>query len=78
MLTPTIADGIKDWLNEHPADKVKEAIKEAVMAGVRKPSYINAILESWKLEGYKKTPKRGPPGINDPKLQHILDDVEAA
>ncbi|MGI2335724.1 MAG: DnaD domain-containing protein [Dehalogenimonas sp.] len=52
-LTPTVADGIKKWLGEHPLQHIQEAIKEAVNAGVRKPAYINAVLESWKTNGYK-------------------------
>lgn len=53
-LTPTIADGIKLWLSEHPADYVRDAIKEAVKYNTRKPAYINTVLETWKANDYKK------------------------
>lgn len=53
VLTPTVAEGVKTWLEENPAEHVKEAIKEASLAGVRKPAYINAILENWRTNGYK-------------------------
>ncbi len=52
VLTPTIAEGIKGWLEEHPPERVKEAIRRAVLQGVRKPSYVNGILENWRTNGY--------------------------
>jgi DnaD/phage-associated family protein len=58
QLNGNTAEGIKGWLKEHPADKVKEAINEAASYGAHSPAYINRILEDWKATGYKPR-KRG-------------------
>jgi len=75
MLTPTTADGIRDWLDQYPEEHIREAIKEAVLQNVRKPKYISAILESWRTNGYRKN-GRGAQNKNDDAVQHILDGVE--
>jgi phage replication O-like protein O len=53
ILTPMIADELKDIAATYPAGWFEEALKEAVGAGVRKLKYVSAILERWRAEGFK-------------------------
>lgn len=51
IITPLIADQIKDWDKTYPDGWVGEAIKIAVEQNVRKPKYIDAILKNWEKDG---------------------------
>jgi DnaD/phage-associated family protein len=51
MLTPMIAEELKDIISLYPEIWIEEAIKEAVKQNARKLSYITAILERWAKEG---------------------------
>jgi len=51
MLTPLIADQLKDAEQQYPAEWIKEAIKEAVALNKRNWRYISRILERWLSEG---------------------------
>jgi DnaD/phage-associated family protein len=66
LLTPMIAEELKEAEKLYPAAWIEDAIKEAVNQGVRKWSYIAAILESWLAEGkqngaYKRDSKENDP-----------------
>jgi len=50
-ITPLELEKLTDWLRDLPEELVIEAIKEAVNNGVRKMSYIEAILNNWKNDG---------------------------
>jgi len=54
IITPIVAEELKDIANEYPIEWFGEAIKIACDANVRKLSYIRAILERWKTEGKDK------------------------
>ena len=56
MLTPMMADELKDAEKEYGEEWIIEAINLAVKANVRKWSYVKAILERWAKEG--KTDKK--------------------
>jgi len=56
LITPIMADKINDALNTYQQDWIIDALKEAVANGVRKWSYVDAILERWQKEG-KNSPK---------------------
>ncbi|MBQ1496120.1 MAG: DnaD domain protein [Bacilli bacterium] len=46
---------INRWLdNNVPEELIKEALKEAVLSGVRNMKYIDSIIFRWVKEGYKK------------------------
>jgi DnaD/phage-associated family protein len=76
MLTPMISEEIKLWLTEYPLEHIKAAIKEASRAGVRKVNYIEKILESWKVNGFKA--KGGhKSSFREQQTQHIMDGVDA-
>ncbi|MDD3678441.1 MAG: DnaD domain protein [Dehalococcoidales bacterium] len=51
ILTPMIAEGLKDAIKLYPETWIADAIKEAVKQNVRKLSYITAVLENWAKEG---------------------------
>jgi len=51
MLTPMIAEELREAEKLYPAAWIKDAIKEAVNQSKRKWSYISAILERWSSEG---------------------------
>jgi len=57
-LTPLLADTLKDAEDEHPTERIEEAIALAVKANARKWSYVDAILKRWKEEGYGKKQDR--------------------
>jgi DnaD/phage-associated family protein len=51
MLTPMIAEELREAEKLYPKSWIKDAIKEAVNQNKRKMSYISAILERWSTEG---------------------------
>jgi DNA replication protein len=51
MITPLIADEIRDALQTYPESWLQDAIREAANQNKRKWSYISAILERWRSEG---------------------------
>ena len=54
LLTPSIAESLKDISAQYPPDWFPLAVKEACKANVRRLSYVTAILERWKVEGIAK------------------------
>jgi DNA replication protein len=66
MLTPMIAEELKEAEKLYPETWIRDAIKEAVNYGKRKWSYIAAILERWSAEGrsdgtYRRDSKKDDP-----------------
>ena len=61
MLTPLIAEELRDAEREYPAGWVESAIREAAAGNVRSWRYISAILERWKNRG-RGAKRRGEPG----------------
>lgn len=51
MITPLIADQLKLAESEYPADWISDAIRIAVENNVRRWSYVQRILESWRERG---------------------------
>ena len=51
MLTPMIADELRDAEQRYPAGWIRDAIKEAVVHNKRNMRYIMKILETWQVEG---------------------------
>ena len=51
MLTPMIADELKEAEKLYPDNWIRDAIKESVNQNKRKWGYISAILERWTAEG---------------------------
>jgi DNA replication protein len=66
MLTPMIADELREAEKTYPETWIRDAVREAVTHGKRKWSYISAILERWSTEGrsdgtYKRDSKKTDP-----------------
>ncbi len=51
LLTPLIAEDLKDALNHFPEEWIEAAFREALQQNKRKWSYISAILRRWEMEG---------------------------
>ncbi len=51
LLTPLIADELREAEREYPADWIADAFREAVALNKRSWKYIRAILERWRTEG---------------------------
>jgi len=82
-ITPIELEKLTDWLRDLPEELVIEAIKEAVNNGVRKMSYIEAILNNWKsdgittIEGFEaKQRERGDPRGRNQELDPTAKTLE--
>jgi DNA replication protein len=51
MLTPMIAEELREAERQYPAPWIAEAFREAVSGNKRSWKYIQAILERWRSEG---------------------------
>jgi len=51
LLSPLIAEELKDAADHYPMDWIETAFREAVQHNKRKWSYIRAILRRWETEG---------------------------
>jgi DNA replication protein len=51
MLTPLIADELREAEQTYPAEWIEEAFREAVSLNKHSWKYIRAILERWRIEG---------------------------
>ncbi len=66
MLTPLIADELKDAEKLYSANWIRDAIKEAALHNKRSIRYITKILENWSVEGrndgtYQRDTKKTDP-----------------
>ena len=66
MLTPMIADELKEIEKLYPKDWIADAFKEAVLYNKRNIRYISKILENWVAEGrsdgtHQRHPKKADP-----------------
>ncbi len=66
MLTPMIADELRDAEKVYPENWIRDAIKEAVKQGKHKWSVVSAILQRWSVEGrsdgtYQRDSKKTDP-----------------
>lgn len=67
IVSPTVAELLTDANKTFSSEWVKAAIREAVKHNARNWSYIDAILKSWRNNGFKTKPKGGnsPPSMTD-------------
>jgi DNA replication protein len=59
LLSPILADELRDAEATYPADWIEDAFRIAVANNVRKWRYIQAILESWATKGRDDGTSRG-------------------
>jgi len=77
MLTPMIAEELREAEKLYPETWIRDAIKEAVNQNKRKWSYISAILERWSTEGrgdgtYRRDSKTDPDKYIKGKYGHMV------
>ena len=77
MLTPMIADELREAEKLYQVTWIKDAIKEAVNQNKRKWSYISAILERWSAEGksdgtHRRDSKTDPDKYIKGKYGHMV------
>jgi DNA replication protein len=78
LLTPLIADELKDAEQQYSADWIRDAIKEAALHNKRSIKYIAKILENWSVEGRsdgtypRDTKKTDPDKYIKGKYGHIV------
>lgn len=77
MLTPMIAEELREAEKLYPETWIGEAIKEAVNQNKRKWSYISAILEHWSAEGksdgtHQRDSKKDPDKYIKGKYGHMV------
>ena len=61
MLTPMIADELREAERHFPADWIADAFREAVAMNKRNWKYVLAILERWRVEGKDSVVQTGTP-----------------
>jgi DNA replication protein len=66
MLTPIIADELRDALEVYSESWIRDAINEAVALNKRSWRYIAKILENWSAEGKSDGTHRGDTKKTDP------------
>ncbi len=66
MLTPMIADELREAEKIYPEAWIRDAIREAVSLNKRSWRYIERILENWAAEGRKDGTHRGDFKKTDP------------
>lgn len=71
ILTPLIADELKEACKQYPEAWIKEAIKEAVSLNKRNWRYIARILEHWLSEGKDDGTHRGNNKKNEDPDKYI-------
>jgi DnaD/phage-associated family protein len=59
VLTPMIADELRDAAQTYPAPWIHEAVQIAVTRNARNWRYVSAILERWHKEGKDDGPRTG-------------------
>jgi DNA replication protein len=64
LLTPLIADELREAEQTYPADWIEEAFREAVSLNKRSWKYIRAILERWRTEGRGDETGRRPDKVD--------------
>ena len=77
MLTPMIADELKELEKLYPVDWIRDAIKAAVELNKRNIRYITRILERWSVEGktdgtYQRYSKEGPDKYTKGRYGHLV------
>ena len=77
MLTPMIAEELRDAEKVYPESWIRDAIKEATNQNKRKWSYISAILGRWLTEGrsdgsYQRDSKKDPDKYVKGKYGHMV------
>jgi DNA replication protein len=66
IITPLIAEELRDAQKTYPAEWIEEAFREAVKGHKQNWKYVSRILERWSTEGRGSGAHRQSPGADDP------------
>lgn len=66
-MTPHYRDTILDWEKDYPYEWIVKAMKEAADQNVRRPKYVQRILENWQAQG--RISNQGKPDITTKQAQ---------
>jgi DNA replication protein len=66
IITPLIAEELKDAQKSYPAEWIEEAFREAVKGHKQNWKYVSRILERWSTEGRGSGAHRQSSGADDP------------
>ena len=66
IITPLIAEELKDAQKAYPAEWIEEAFREAVKGHKQNWKYVSRILERWSTEGRGSGAHRQGSGADDP------------
>jgi len=78
MLTPMIADELREAEKLYPPEWLRDAVKEAALHNKRNIKYISKILENWSVEGrsdgtyQRDSQKAGPDKYFKGKYGHMV------
>ena len=78
LLTPLVADELKEAERLYPPEWLRDAIREAALHNKRSIKYISKILENWSAEGrsdgayQRDTKKAGPDKYFKGKYGHMV------
>jgi DnaD/phage-associated family protein len=70
LLTPMVADHLRDAETTYPPEWIEDAIREAAERNVRNWRYVAAILERWTTEGRGSRERQGPTGKGNGTGKH--------
>lgn len=74
LLTPVLGEAIGRAVDDYGQEWVIAAIREAASSGARNWKYIQAILDRWKVEGFRtRKNHRGSEPITAEKIRQVLN-----
>jgi DNA replication protein len=78
MITPIIAERLKELEKEYPAQWLREAIEQAVENNSRSLAYMAGVLRRWQEKGRSQQPRKAnekaPTGGSNAVNKRFLDD----
>jgi len=75
-ITSMVADELVDIADTYPSGWFEAAVKEAVNSNHRSLNYVKAILERWKVEGFKTPLRRQPAGGAGARAKRALPTAQ--
>ncbi len=78
MLTPMIADELREAERRFPADWIADAFREAAVMNKRNWKYVLAILERWRVDGRRDLVSKQAPAETEEasRRRRVLEDLE--